>query len=157
MAGRVVDRPRVQHGYVAYWQQYWDNHPQWQRFARPAAYADLKCQPQLAVNGDPTANPAVPPWQIMPFSGAIGEHGVHFFVTQDSDNATAAEERGRGRRPAVAVRGADGDADQRAAALRRQRVGQAGGGGSTVQLRAFSQSWLGLVGCASRGTPTTAR
>jgi hypothetical protein len=23
----------------------------------------------------------------MPFSGAIGEHGIHFFVTQDSDNA----------------------------------------------------------------------
>ena len=30
----------------------------------------------------------MPPWQIMPFSGAIGEHGVHFFLTQDSDNAT---------------------------------------------------------------------
>jgi hypothetical protein len=24
----------------------------------------------------------------MPFSGAIAEHGVHFFATQDSDNAT---------------------------------------------------------------------
>ena len=79
---------RVQNGYVAYWQQYWANHPQWQRFPAPTTYADLKCQPQLAINGDPTRNPAVPPWQIMPFSGAIGEHGVHFFATQDSDNAT---------------------------------------------------------------------
>jgi hypothetical protein len=78
----------VQRGYVAYWQQYRANHPKWQRFPAPATYADLKCQPQLAVNGDPTRNPAVPPWQIMPFSGAIGEHGVHFFSTQDSDNAT---------------------------------------------------------------------
>ena len=86
--GEASTDSRVQAGYVAYWQQYWDNHPQWQRFPRPAAYGDLKCQPQLAVSGDPTRNPAVPPWQIMPFSGAIGEHGVHFFATQDSDNAT---------------------------------------------------------------------
>ena len=77
---------RVHNGYVAYWQKYWDNHREWQRFPRPASYTDLKCQPALAVNGDPTANPATPPWQIMPFSGAIAEHGVHFFFTQDSDN-----------------------------------------------------------------------
>ena len=78
----------VRNGYVAYWQQYRANHPQWQRFPAPTSYADLKCQPQLAVNGDPTRNPTTPPWQIMPFAGAIGEHGVHFFATQDSDNAT---------------------------------------------------------------------
>jgi len=86
--GERSDDTKVQNGYLTYWQQYWDNHPQWQGFARPASYADLKCQPQLAVGGDPTRNPTVPPWQIMPFSGAIGEHGVHFFATQDSDNAT---------------------------------------------------------------------
>jgi hypothetical protein len=76
----------VQNGYLSYWQNYWDSHPEWQGFPRPAAYSDLKCQPAKAVNGDPTANPATPPWQVMPFSGAIGEHGVHFFITQDSDN-----------------------------------------------------------------------
>ena len=86
--GEASTDPRVQQGYLSYWQSYWDTHPQWQRFPRPAAYADLKCQPQLAVHGDPTKNPATPPWQIMPFSGAIGEHGLHFFFTQDSDNAT---------------------------------------------------------------------
>jgi hypothetical protein len=77
----------VQQGYLSYWQQYWDTHPSVQGFPRPAAYGDLKCQPALAVHGDPTANPTTPPWQVMPFSGAIGQHGVHFFLTQDSDNA----------------------------------------------------------------------
>ena len=86
--GERSDDQKVHDGYVAYWQHYWDNHLQWQRFPRPTSFADLKCQPQLAVGGDPTRNPATPPWQIMPFSGAIGEHGVHFFATQDSDNAT---------------------------------------------------------------------
>jgi len=77
---------RVRDGYVAYWQHYWDTHLAAQRFPRPSSYADLKCRPQLAVHGDPTANPGVPPWQIMPFQGAIAEQGVHFFVSQDSDN-----------------------------------------------------------------------
>jgi hypothetical protein len=86
--GEASSDPRVQDGYVTYWQRYWDNHPQWQTFPRPSSYADLKCRPQLAVGGDPTRNPTTPPWQIMPFSGAIGEHGIHFFATQDSDNAT---------------------------------------------------------------------
>jgi hypothetical protein len=44
-------------------------------------YAQLKCQPQKAGDG------VTPPWQVMPFTGAIGEHGLHFFATQDSDNA----------------------------------------------------------------------
>jgi hypothetical protein len=85
--GEASTDKRVQDGYVAYWDSYWQSHPQWQRFLPPKSYADLKCQPQLAVHGDPTANPSTPPWQIMPFAGAIGEHGVHFFATQDSDNA----------------------------------------------------------------------
>jgi hypothetical protein len=84
--GETSTDPRVTGGYLAYWQKYWDNHREWQRFPRPTSYSDLKCQPALAVNGDPTANFSVPPWKIMPFSGAIGEHGVHFFFTQDSDN-----------------------------------------------------------------------
>jgi hypothetical protein len=84
--GETSTDPRVQQGYLSYWQSYWDTHPEVQGYPRPASYGDLKCQPALAVNGDPTANPTTPPWQIMPFSGAIGEHGIHFFVTQDSDN-----------------------------------------------------------------------
>ncbi|HET6817860.1 MAG TPA: hypothetical protein VFH66_11595 [Mycobacteriales bacterium] len=85
--GEASTDPRVQNGYLSYWQNYWDTHPEVHGYPRPASYSDLKCQPALAVNGDPTANPTTPPWQIMPFSGAIGEHGIHFFVTQDSDNA----------------------------------------------------------------------
>ncbi|HET7529378.1 MAG TPA: hypothetical protein VFJ98_00300 [Mycobacteriales bacterium] len=81
--GEASDDSRVQQGYLAYWQAYWAQHPEiHDRFpAPPATYADLKCQPAKA--GDPST----PPWQVMPFSGAIGEHGIHFFVTQDSDNA----------------------------------------------------------------------
>jgi hypothetical protein len=68
---------RVRQGYVDYWA------------ARgmpvtgnlDADYAQLECHPEKA--GDPSQ----PPWKVMPFSGAIGQHGVHFFATQDSDNA----------------------------------------------------------------------
>jgi hypothetical protein len=85
--GEASTDSRVQNGYVSYWASYWDTHPQWQTFPKPTSYADLKCQPKLSVGGSPYANPAVPPWQIMPFQGAIAEHGIHFFATQDSDNA----------------------------------------------------------------------
>ena len=61
--------------------------PEVQKFARPTSYSDLVCDPSKAINGDPFANPSTPPWKIMPFQGAIGEHGVHFLFTQDSDNA----------------------------------------------------------------------
>lgn len=85
--GEASTDPRVRAGYVSYWQHYWDTHRSVQHFPRPASYDDLKCQPGKAVGGSPYDNPTTPPWQIMPFSGAIGEHGVHFFATQDSDNA----------------------------------------------------------------------
>ncbi|MFL6241206.1 MAG: hypothetical protein ACJ735_17120 [Actinomycetes bacterium] len=63
---------RVQQGYVDYWKAH----------GAPSTltYADLKCNP----GADPATTP---PWQRMPFEGAIGQHGVHFFATQDSDNA----------------------------------------------------------------------
>ena len=88
--GEASTSVRVQQGYLQEWQAYYQaNLAQMQArgWAEPASYGDLKCQPQLAVHGDPFANPTVPPWQIMPFQGAIGEHGVHFLFTQDSDNA----------------------------------------------------------------------
>lgn len=44
-------------------------------------YAQLKCQPSKV--GDPNT----PAWQQTPFQGAIGEMGLHFFVTGDTDNA----------------------------------------------------------------------
>jgi hypothetical protein len=67
--------PSVQAGYVAWWKAH----------GAPATltYADLKCDP------DPSHWTATtPPWQKFPFQGAIGQHGLHFFITGDSDNAT---------------------------------------------------------------------
>jgi hypothetical protein len=84
--GEASTDPRVEASYVAYWQHYWDAHPKVQKFARPSAYSDLVCDPAKAVHGNPYVNPTTPPWKIMPFQGAIGEDGVHFLFTQDSDN-----------------------------------------------------------------------
>jgi hypothetical protein len=69
--GEATTDSRVKQGYVDYWKQH----------GAPASltYEDLKC--------DPTAPAGTPGWKKMPFSGAIGQHGIHFFVTHDSDNA----------------------------------------------------------------------
>jgi hypothetical protein len=70
--GEATTDQRVKDGYVAYWKAH--------GAPDSLTYSDLKC--------NPSADPATtPPWQRMPFEGAIGQHGVHFFVTQDSDNA----------------------------------------------------------------------
>jgi hypothetical protein len=63
---------RVQQGYVDYWKAH----------GAPATltYADLLCNPA-------DTNPATPQWRKTPFAGAIGQQGLHFFVTGDSDNA----------------------------------------------------------------------
>jgi hypothetical protein len=75
--GEPSTDPRVEQGYVDYWHA--RGMPVTGNLS--ADYAQLKCQPSKA--GDPS----VPPWQVMPFAGAIGEHGIHFLFTQDSDNA----------------------------------------------------------------------
>jgi hypothetical protein len=72
--GEAFTDARVKQGYVDYWKAH----------GAPATltYADLKC--------DPAADPATTPaWQRTPFAGAYGQHGLHFFVTQDSDNTFA--------------------------------------------------------------------
>ena len=63
----------VQQGYVDYWRAKTGN-PNLQ-------YSDLKCNPQTDVTKDGTAT-------TTPFQGAIAEHGIHFFMTGDTDNAT---------------------------------------------------------------------
>ena len=74
--GESSTDPRVQQGYVDYWKAH--------GAPDTLTYADLRC--------DPTADPATtPPWQRTPFQGAFGQHGVHFFATHDSDNATLGE------------------------------------------------------------------
>ena len=75
--GESSDDNRVRQGYVDYWAA--RGMPTTGNL--DADYAQLKCQP------DKVGDPNTPAWQQMPFSGAIGEHGIHFFVTQDSDNA----------------------------------------------------------------------
>jgi hypothetical protein len=70
--GEATTDSRVKQGYVDYWKAH----------GAPSTltYADLHC--------DPAADPATTPeWQRTPFAGAFGQHGLHFFVTQDSDNA----------------------------------------------------------------------
>jgi hypothetical protein len=75
--GEDSSDPRVQAGYLAYWQKYAVDHPEYG--PGPTSYTDLTC--------NPTAPATTPPWQRMPFAAAFGQHGIHFFVTQDSDNA----------------------------------------------------------------------
>jgi hypothetical protein len=70
----------VQQGYVDYWLQH----------GAPSTltYADLTCKPPQP--GDPNyQQPEFDTYQTMPFQGAIGELGVHYFFTGDTDNAFA--------------------------------------------------------------------
>lgn len=68
---------KVQNGYVAYWKAH----------GAPSSitYSDLKCQPKPSGTGYQT--PGANDYHTMPFQGAIGEMGLHFFFTADSDNA----------------------------------------------------------------------
>lgn len=67
----------VQNGYVAYWQH---------QGAPVTQYSDLECAPLPAGNSN-YQQPGFDTYQTMPFQGAIGEMGLHFFFTHDSDNA----------------------------------------------------------------------
>jgi hypothetical protein len=69
--GEATSDSRVKQGYVDYWKAH----------GAPASltYADLVCNPSAPAGTDP--------WKKTPFQGAFGQHGLHFFVTQDSDNA----------------------------------------------------------------------
>jgi hypothetical protein len=68
----------VKNGYVAYWKAH----------GAPASitYGDLKCQPKQPGSTGYQV-PGANDYQTMPFQGAIGEMGLHFFFTADSDNA----------------------------------------------------------------------
>ena len=54
--------------------------------------------------------------------GAWASHGIHYFVTHDTDNAATPGHADRDRRAAVAVHGADGGADQRRRPVRERRA-----------------------------------
>jgi hypothetical protein len=71
--GEASTDSRVKQGYVDYWKAH----------GAPATltYADLACDPA-------NVNPLVPQWKKTPFQGAYASHGIHFFVTGDTDNAT---------------------------------------------------------------------
>ncbi len=63
----------VQDGYRDYWRAKTGN-PTLQ-------YSDLVCNPNADVSKDGTPT-------TTPFQGAIAEHGIHFFITGDTDNGT---------------------------------------------------------------------
>lgn len=74
--GEASDDARVKQGYVDYWKN--NGAPQ------TLTYADLQC----ATTKEEANDPNRPLWKKRPFAAAFGQHGIHFFATQDSDNAT---------------------------------------------------------------------
>ena len=67
----------VENGYVAYWQG---------KGAPVLKYTDLTCAPpQPNTTGYQQASAIN--YNTLPFQGAIGEFGLHFFFSSDSDNA----------------------------------------------------------------------
>jgi hypothetical protein len=71
---------RVKQGYVDYWNAHGGN--------GLLTYADLKCDPGNAGGLPAAVYAALPEWKKTPFQGAFASHGIHFFTTHDSDNAT---------------------------------------------------------------------
>lgn len=70
----------VQHGYVDYWRAHGMPSSGNTDAAYALDYAQLKCQP------DKASDPNTPPWQKFPYQATIGQGGLHFFFTGDSDN-----------------------------------------------------------------------
>src|SRR5205807_7489247 len=60
----------VKNGYATFWGQPYDN---------------LRCQPPAPTDAQ-YQQPNFASYNTMPFQGAIGEFGLHFFFTADSDN-----------------------------------------------------------------------
>jgi hypothetical protein len=74
--GEASDDSRVQQGYVDYWKAH----------GAPATltYSQLVC----ATTKEEASSTTLPLWKKRPFAAAFGQHGIHFFATHDSDNAT---------------------------------------------------------------------
>jgi hypothetical protein len=76
--GNASTDSTVQNGYVNYWKAH--------GAASSITYSDLKCAPPAPGAGHyQELNYAT--YNSMPFQGAIGEMGLHFFFTNDTDNA----------------------------------------------------------------------
>jgi hypothetical protein len=75
--GDASTDPNVENGYVSYWQQ---------QGAPVTQYSDLVCAPPQAGHTGYQQR-GFDTYNTMPFQGAIGEFGLHFFFTADSDNA----------------------------------------------------------------------
>ncbi|MCU1591143.1 MAG: hypothetical protein JWP11_2399, partial [Frankiales bacterium] len=78
--GEASTDSRVKQGYVDYWNAHGG--------AGLLTYADLECNPGNKNNLPAAAYAALPEWKKTPFQGAFASHGIHFFTTHDSDNAT---------------------------------------------------------------------
>jgi hypothetical protein len=70
----------VKNAYVDYWRAHGMPSSGTDAAGYAADYAQLLCQPAKA------ADPATPPWQKFPFQATIGQGGLHFFFTGDTDN-----------------------------------------------------------------------
>jgi hypothetical protein len=70
---------RVKNGYLSYWNTHGGN--------GLLTYADLKCNPGNSGNLSAAQYNGLPEFAKTPFQGCFACHGIHFFVTHDSDNA----------------------------------------------------------------------
>ncbi len=79
LPGEAGSDTATKNAYVAYWKAHG---------APPTlTYSDLVCDPGNSGNLPATVYAALPDWKKTPFQGAFASHGIHFFTTQDSDNA----------------------------------------------------------------------
>jgi hypothetical protein len=77
--GEALTDARVKDGYTSYWNAHGGN--------GLLTYADLDCNPGNKNNLSQAEYTSLPEFKKAPFQGAYASHGIHFFVTHDSDNA----------------------------------------------------------------------
>lgn len=105
--GNASTDAAVKNGYAQYWRDRTGN-PNLQ-------YSDLRCAPKADVSKDGTPT-------TTPFQGAIGEHGIHFFLHRRQRQRRPDHRRRRARRPAMALLGAEQRPGQHHPALRGRRA-----------------------------------
>jgi hypothetical protein len=77
--GEAFTDSRVKNGYLSYWNAHGGN--------GLLKYEDLTCQPSKPATETQAEYNSRPEFAKTPFQGCFACHGIHFFVTHDSDNA----------------------------------------------------------------------